>query len=49
MSKLKEAAEQSLNEWAEDFEQRMAMAELPEKTTEELKAEADAIWDKAHS
>lgn len=47
MSKLKEAAEQSLNEWVENLEQEMATATFPEKTPEQMKAEADAIWEKA--
>lgn len=52
MSKLKKAAELSFNKWCEELEEKMQIAikngEIPQKTEEELKQEAQKIWELAH-
>ena len=52
MSKIKKAAELSLNEWCEELEEKIQTAikngEIPQKTEEQLKQEARRIWELAH-
>ena len=42
----------SFKDWSDNIDNEMAEAEargeLPTKTPEQIKAEADAIWEKAH-
>lgn len=54
MGVLEEAATKlSFEEWLKEidkgFEEAMARGEIPIKSKEEMKAEADAIWEKAHT
>ena len=52
MSKIKKAAELSLNEWCEELEHKIQVAiqngEIPQNTEEQLKQEARRIWELAH-
>lgn len=51
MSKLAEAIQLYFEEWSKQLDQELAEAEargeLPQKTPEQMKAEAQAIWKKA--
>ena len=53
MSKFEEAVKLSFEEWSKRMDKEIAEAEargeLPHKTPEECKAEANAIWQKAHA
>ena len=40
--------EEEQKRFDKEFQEAMARGELPQKTSEELKAEADAIWYKVH-
>ncbi|MBR4847270.1 MAG: hypothetical protein IKV08_03615 [Phascolarctobacterium sp.] len=52
MNKLQKAIEMYFTEWSEQLDREMAEAEargeLPNKTPEQMKKEAAAIWEKAH-
>ena len=52
MGKLEEACRLSFEEWCERFEKEMELAyasgELPIKSEEQLKKEAQEIWNKAN-
>ena len=50
-SKLAIACEMVLEEWAENIEKEYQKEKdlLPQKTPEQMKAEAQEIWKKAHN
>ncbi len=50
---LERAVHSSFKDWSDSIDKEMAEAkargELPTKTPEQIKVEADAIWKKAHA